>query len=784
MSIRPIRNGVTLLSAVAITASVLVSGLGLFGGYHLHRILSERSLVVRAVRVQGDVELMHDALRGDVLWYHSSSSESAWAQFDRHIRELTTSIDELQSAQLPARIKLAIGAVAPALDDYAAAAGTIIDKARRNARPDARELERFLAQWHELAAPLAALSTQIEEMARNEDIESREALMHYLALLLICSVVTIVLAAAVAVRTARSVLRASEELIAARESAEAASQSRADFLAAMSHELRTPLTGVLGGLDLLACEKLNEKQHSYVHAIRSSGRHLLHVIDDILDFSRFQAGKLELEHIDFSVTELLERLRCLVHPQADERGLELRFEVPGHVEPVRGDPTRLNQVLLNLLGNAIKFTQCGSVTVSLSRRADDGERVRLRFEVRDTGIGIAPEALSSLFAEFTQADRSVNRRFGGTGLGLAISKRLVEAMGGDIGVESALDEGSTFWFEIPFEPGCGAAVEEASHKRLAKIQPRRILIAEDVEISRALLQDMLTKDGHELVSATNGAEAVALASQQPFDLILMDIQMPVMDGVEATRRIRALPGGNRDVAILALTASVLPEARARHLAAGITATLMKPIQWEQVTAAIARYGRRAAIATENPTRQPDAAETADLPDDRQRVAAAPAPAASASDGADEVPLLSWTTVEMLGTHVPPERLSSFLRDSAREAESLHDELLSAPAAPQESARRAHRLKGAAGTLGLLRIGTVAGEIETAGLRGQVGPELVSRLGSAVTQTWAELHRSGLVPRHGEDGGTPLRADAAPRGTASRPAERSAPVMDRPSRQAA
>ena len=384
--------------------------------------------------------------------------------------------------------------------------------------------------------------------------------------------------------------RQAVELRAAKEIAEQASKAKSEFLATMSHELRTPLTGVLGMADLLAAERLSDKERHLVEEIRSSGRHLLDLLSNVLDLSRIESGKLELEHTDFSIAELLEAVRSLLAPQAVERGLTLAFELDENVPlNLKGDPTRLRQVLINLIGNGLKFTSRGEVSARVSRQPEPDGRIRLRFEVRDTGIGIPQEKQAELFKPFVQADSSTTRRYGGSGLGLAISKRVVEAMGGTLEVESLPGVGSRFWFEVGLEPGDAAAAERAELDP-AIVSPQHILLVEDVELNRRLLQMMLSAHGHEVIFATSGAEAVELVARERFDVVLMDVQMPVMDGVEATRQIRQMAGPAREVPIIGLTANVLASEQQRYLAAGMNACLTKPIDWEQLFAALARSG--------------------------------------------------------------------------------------------------------------------------------------------------------------------------------------------------
>src|SRR3954468_10286121 len=351
----------------------------------------------------------------------------------------------------------------------------------------------------------------------------------------ICFTIVILILLWIALQTSSAVLGANAQLVAERERAENATRAMSDFLAVMSHEIRTPMTGVLGMADLLAAAGLPGRERRQVEAIRTSGRHLLHVVDDVLDFSRIEAGGLALERVDFSPAEVLEQVRSLMAPQALERGLGLAFGLDEHSPPViKGDPTRLRQVLLNLVGNALKFTHAGGVTVRLAGRPAGEGRFVLRFGVEDTGIGVAPEERAGLFDAFTQADRSTARRYGGSGLGLAISRRLVGAMGGEIGVESAPGAGSLFWFEVPLERG-DAVVAAGRAAEPAAVQPLRVLVVDDVEFNRELLGEMLRRQGHQGGFAAGGGEAGALAARERFDAVLMDVHMPVMDGLEATR---------------------------------------------------------------------------------------------------------------------------------------------------------------------------------------------------------------------------------------------------------
>ncbi|HTI85163.1 MAG TPA: ATP-binding protein, partial [Alphaproteobacteria bacterium] len=356
--------------------------------------------------------------------------------------------------------------------------------------------------------------------------------------------------------------------------AEEATRAKSDFLANMSHEIRTPMNGILGFADLLLDSDLGQTQRRHATLLKEAGTSLLAIINDILDLSKIEAGKIELESVSFSPKELVEGALAIVRPAAMGKDLELMADLqPDLPAWVSGDPTRLRQILLNLLGNAIKFTERGSVMLKVSREPGD---VLTRFDVTDTGIGIPADRLSQLFQSFAQGDRSITRRFGGTGLGLAICKRLAAAMGGAIGVESVPQQGSTFWFTAQLaaapSPGAAQSVRSAAPTRSA-----RILVAEDVAMNQVLIEALLQKFGHQVTIVNNGREAVETVRHGTFDLILMDMEMPVMDGPTATRAIRALGGRLRTIPIVALSANAMDTEIARCRAAGMNAHVAKPI---------------------------------------------------------------------------------------------------------------------------------------------------------------------------------------------------------------
>ena len=401
-----------------------------------------------------------------------------------------------------------------------------------------------------------------------------------------------------------------EQAMRATHAADNANRAKSDFLATISHEIRTPLNVIIGFVELLDETKLNEEQDDFLIRIKSSSEALMSLINDVLDFSKVESGHLNLELRDFSILPMINSLNSMFLSQAKEKGLSLKISVDESVpRKIRGDETRLRQILLNLLSNAIKFTKSGEVSLHVSTHSIDSESnfVELEFEVRDTGIGMSPEEISRLFMPFSQGDSSTTRKYGGTGLGLAICKSLSEAMGGKVWATSVLREGSSFFSRVRVDIvemrdahalssesenakviSSGTINNKVESDKPADSLPLKIAVAEDNMANQRVIMIMLRRLGWESEFAENGRELLDLVRNKDYDLIFMDVQMPLMDGLEATRRLRAGDAGEglKDVKIIALTANALSGDEARCLESGMNAYMTKPLKLRTLKQAI------------------------------------------------------------------------------------------------------------------------------------------------------------------------------------------------------
>ena len=521
-----------------------------------------------------------------------------------------------------------------------------------------------------------------------------------------------------------------EELKAASLKADQANRAKSDFLATMSHEIRTPMNAILG-LTRLALKRVSDREvRDFLEGVSEAGSSLLAVLNDILDFSKIEAGRLEIVNEDFDPMDVLSQAARTLGIQAARKGLDLCVETSGTIpQTLRGDPQRLRQVLLNLLGNAVKFTSRGTVTLRARPARDDATRQDvMQISVADTGIGIPADKHEVIFDTFTQADSTTTRRFGGTGLGLAISRQLIDMMGGRIWVESEAGRGSTFHFTLPLrvsgELSPPEPLKTTMQERLAErpgascgqpLRPMRILLAEDEPANQMFARTFLEEEGHEVEVAENGARALEKLAEGGFDLVLMDVSMPVMDGLTATRLIRSgqAPGADPGLPIVALTAHAIKGDHERFLEAGMDACVVKPVDIDELTLILkdVQRGRRPAVK--------------------------PQPAPAPAQEFDAAWLRKWfagrervlTALLAIFQEETPRRLKKLreLLDEGREPGADAKSVL------QEAAREAHSMKGSAAVVGATAVRTQAAKLEESLADGQL--LLAEQCLSALTVEW-------------------------------------------------